>query len=78
MVQGKDFQRQHRNVIFEYGGHLPDLLMRNTGTCYALQAAYTEEPAFFPNITSIFKPIARKSSCFSKENQKFIYIEINF
>lgn len=71
---GWDFQRKHRKIIFEYGGHLLEVVMRNTGTCYAIGTANMAEPTLFPNITSIFK-LYTKYRCFSQK--KVIDMQIN-
>ncbi|GAB1600402.1 uncharacterized protein LOC115215493, partial [Argonauta hians] len=54
-------------VTFEYGGQLPELVVKGTGTCLALKAANLPEPTLFPGISAGCKPIATKSRRFSEE-----------
>lgn len=52
------------------------MVIRNTGTWYALESADMEEAILFPNITAIFKPITTKCRHFS-EDQSLVDKEIN-
>ena len=46
IILGQDFQKQHKSVIFEFGGTKPELkLPKFTPSC-AFSAASIEEPSF--------------------------------
>ncbi|GAB1599994.1 uncharacterized protein LOC115215493, partial [Argonauta hians] len=77
IVLGRDFQSRHLRVTFEYGGQLPELVVKGTGTCLALKAANLPEPTLFPGISAGCKPIATKSRRFSEEDLKFIAMEVD-
>lgn len=44
VVLGREFQSRHLKVTFEYGGYLPELVVKGTGACLALEAADIAEP----------------------------------
>ena len=77
VMLGKDFQHHDQKLIFKYGSHFPEMVMKNTEIYYALEGADVEELTLFPNITSNLKPLATKSRHFSEDNQKFIDMEMN-
>lgn len=77
VVLGREFQSRHLKVTFEYGGYLPELVVKGTGACLALEAADIAEPTLFPGISAKCKPIATKSRRFSKEDSDFIAVEIS-
>ena len=61
----------------EYGGQLPELVVKGTGVCFALEAANTTGPTLFPGISTKYKPNPTKSRCFNKEDSDFIAMEIS-
>lgn len=77
VVLGREFQSRHLKVTFEYGGYLPELVVKGTGACLAMEAADIAEPTLFPGISPKCKPIATKSRRFSKEDSDFIAVEIS-
>ena len=76
IILGQDFQKQHKSVIFEFGGTKPELIIPTFTPVCAFSAASIEEPSLFTNPIPGCKPIASKSRRFSKEDQKFIQQEI--
>ena len=53
-----------------------ELVVKGTGTCFALEAANIAEPILFTGISTKCKPFATKSRCFNKENSDLIAMEI--
>lgn len=50
-MMGMGCQRQNQKVIFKYGGHHPELVMGNTGTCCVLETVDMEKPTLVQNMT---------------------------
>ena len=61
IILGHDFQKQHKNLIFEFGGPKPDLVVSNNSTC-AVSAASIGEPSLFANVSPKCKPIAYQTT----------------
>ena len=76
VLLGQDFQRQHKNVNFKYGGLKPGITLDNHECC-ALTAADIEEPSLFQNLLPGCKLIATRSRRYSKDDESFIDSEIN-
>ena len=76
IILGHDFQKQHKNLIFEFGGPKPDLVVSNNSTC-AVSAASIGEPSLFANVSPKCKPIATKPRRFSLDDRRFIQSEVN-
>ena len=66
VLLGQDFQRQHRQVVFEYGGPKPEFIISSTSnkTC-AVVAANTQCPSVFGNLTADCLPIDVQSGRYS-------------
>lgn len=77
IILGQDFQKQHENVIIEYGGQLPSLHVSNDKSRCAVTVASVLEPSLFPALPPSCKPIATQSRRFSKDDRDFIDQEIN-
>ena len=55
---------------------MPELVVKGTGACFALEAANIAEPTLFPGILTKCKLIAINSRCFNKEDLDFIAMGI--
>ena len=75
-VLGWEFQSRHKKVTFEYGGDLPELIVKSADACFVLKAADVTEPTLFPGISMKCRPIATKSRRFSEEDNNFIVTEV--
>ena len=66
VLLGQDFQRQHRRVVFEYGGPKPEFIISSTSnkTCTVV-AANTQCPSIFGNLMADCHPIAVQSGRYS-------------
>ena len=71
ILLGQDFQEQHENIVINYGGKKPNLVISNEPTC-SLAVAQVPEPELFPNISPDCKPVATKSRRFSAADKDFI------
>jgi hypothetical protein len=67
---GLDFQSKHKNVIFNYGGPEPPLVVRGLSTLNM------ESPEPFAKLTADCHPIATKSRRYSQEDLFFIDDEV--
>ena len=76
VVLGREYQHRYLKVTFEYGDQLPEVVVKGTSACFALEAANIVETTLFPGISTKCKPIATKSRCFNKEDSDFIAMEI--
>ena len=75
IILGLDFQKQHSEVTFSFGGPKPSLVVKDESVC-ALAAAKVEEPSLFANLKSNLKPISTKSRRFNAVDQEFIRAEV--
>jgi hypothetical protein len=75
IILGLDFQRQHSEVTFSFGGPKPCLVVRDDPVC-ALTAAKVEEPTLFANLLPDVKPIATKSRRYNYKDREFIKSEV--
>ena len=74
LLLGHDFQSQHKQVVFKFGGRKNDFIVaRNVCAISSATAAF---PSLFRNISNDVKPIAVKSRQFNKSDQEFINSEI--
>ena len=71
ILLGQDFQEQHENIVINYGGKKPNLIISNESAC-SLAVAHVPEPDLFPNISPDCKPVATKSRRFSSVDRDFI------
>ena len=81
VILGFEFQRQHKNLIFEYGGGKHDLVVLpndSTDTSCALLSARVNIPSLFSSIPGHIKPVATTSRRFNKADQSFINNEISW
>ena len=74
LLLGHDFQSQHKQVVFKFGGRKDDFIVaRNVCAISSATAAF---PSLFRNISNDVKSIAVKSRQFNKSDQEFINSEI--
>ena len=74
ILLGHDFQSQHKQVVFKFGGRKDDFIgARNVCAISSVTAAF---PSLFRNISNDVKPTAVKSRQFNKSDQEFINSEI--
>ena len=74
ILLGHDFQSQHKQVVFKFGGRKDDFIgARNVCAISSVTAAF---PSLFRNILNDVKPTAVKSRQFNKSVQEFINREI--
>ena len=66
VILGHDFLNQHRGLTMSFNGEKPDFSL-----C-GLTAAKVYTPALFENLIPNCHPIATKSRCFTKPDEKFI------
>nr|XP_039273884.1 uncharacterized protein LOC120347845 [Styela clava] len=66
-----DFQGQHQSVTYNYGGDRPPMSVCGFSTFKSLP------PEPFKNLTADCHPIATKSRRYSKDDRKFIEMEVN-
>ena len=89
VILGYDFQKQHQNVTFQYGGAKEDLVVSSNvvETISAIDAldakkstanvADVDSPILFKSLTNDVKPIATKSRFFNKDDRAFIQDRIS-
>ena len=70
IILGNEFQKDHKSIIFNYGGELPPLEV-----C-GLTTLNVDPPAPFANLQNNCKPIASKSRRYSEPDQQFIKGEL--
>ena len=77
ILLGKDFQRQHRRVIFEYDGTRPELAVSSLPpqTC-AVAAAKPECLSLVYNLTPDCRPVSIPSHRYSGPDAAFIESEV--
>nr|XP_039252837.1 uncharacterized protein LOC120330077 [Styela clava] len=71
ILLGIDFQGQHQSVTYNYGGDRPPMSVCGFSTFKSLP------PEPFKNLTADCHPIATKSRWYSKDDRKFIEMEVN-
>ena len=91
IILGYDFQKQHHNVTFQYGGEKPDLIINpqnpksrvnaianedKASVCTESNFANVTPPSLFKSIPAGTKPITTKSRFFNKDDRDFIKKEI--
>ena len=84
VILGYNFQKQHKNLIFHYGGNEEDLIV-TSGSPKTVSVLDTKQPivadvdppTLFKNITDDVKPIATKSRFFTKDDRAFIQDQIS-
>ena len=78
MILGYDFQKQHQNLTFHYGGPKPDLLVPSTTQTNisamsesdtSIKYADVKPPSLFKSLPDNIKPIAIKSRSFNKDDR---------
>ena len=70
MILGLQFQKQHKEVVFKFGGDKPPIEICN------LTALNVQPPNLFANLFKDCKPIATKSRKYSNHDKHFIRQEI--
>ncbi|XP_077966603.1 uncharacterized protein LOC144420817 [Styela clava] len=71
ILLGIDFQGQHQSVTYNYGGDRPPMSVCGFSTFKSLP------PEPLKNLTADCHPIATKSRWYSKDDRKFIEMEVN-
>jgi len=92
VILGYDFQKQHKNLTFHYGGNKEDLVITSStlkvvSTVNTKQplpqqitdanVAAVDPPTLFKSIPNDVKPIATKSRFFNKDDRAFIQDQIS-
>ena len=86
VILGYDFQKQHKNLIFCFGGSKEDLMIKScspkTVSALEVKHAYPQSsvahvadvdpPTLFKRLPDNVKPIATKSRFFNKDDRAFI------
>ena len=92
VILGYDFQKQHKNLTFHYGGNKEDLVVTSS-TLKVVSTVNTKQPlsqqitdanvaavhppTLFKSIPNDVKPIATKSRFFNKDDRAFIRDQIS-
>ena len=71
IILGYDFQKQHKNLIFPFGGEKEELIVKRKNNPCALQMAKIKIPSLFTSFSDKTQPIATKSRRFNKDDQNF-------
>ena len=67
-----DFQTQHKRLVYDFNGDLPEFIVCNNSKNCALVAAVTDDTMLFPNFPTDCKPIATKSRRFNQSDKDVI------
>ena len=70
VILGQDFMKQHKSVVFEFGGDQPPIYIS------ALTAMKVPPPSLFEHLTEDCKPVAVRSRKQTNSNAKFIREEV--
>ena len=76
ILLGQDFQRQHRRVIFEYGGARLELVSSLPPQTCAVAAAKPDCPPLFYNLMPDCRPVFIPSRRYSGPDAAFIESEV--
>ena len=69
-----EFQKEHKNLVFQYGGNKEDLVVSNKNSSCALTAAQITIPSLFSSIPDNVQPIATKSRRFSEDDRSLLIV----
>ena len=75
MILGQDFLKQHRSVVFNFGGEKPSLIVNTIGTVNALSAMKIPPVRLFEHLTDDCRPVSVRSRKQTQSNAKFIHEE---
>ena len=70
VILGRDFMEQHKNIVFNFGGSKPSLIVS------ALTAMNVTPPRLFEHLTDDCRPVALRSRKQTPSNAKFIREEV--
>ena len=76
VILGQDFMKQHKSVVFNFGGDKPSLIVSTIGTVSTLTAMKIPSPKLFEHLTDDCRPIAVRSRKQTPANAKFIHEEV--
>ena len=80
IIIGTDILGKHKQVIVEFGGEEPPLVISNSVTNNQHSSCSStmniEPPSVFPHITPDCKPVAAKSRRYSQEDREYMRSEV--